>query len=154
MTGRPYKLYHYTSRHHLEAILSERKLKLTSSNLLEPKNPHLENGVLVDETDSYKPCLWATDRPYFDSEKKVLIVPSIRYDKTEVRVTLLDTTSFVYWDDWAKENKMNPSWRRRFIKGTNYSHWWISEQEYLLIRDTAIIEYRPDIARELPPIIL
>ena len=150
MRNRPYKLYHYTSRYHLEKILSDRKLKLTQSNLLEPKHLHVENGVLVDETDGYKPCLWATDKPYFDAEKKVL--SGAKYDKTEVQIVLLDTSGFVYWDDWAKENKMDPSWRSRFIKGKNYSHWWISEQEYPINKETAIIRYRPDIARETTPI--
>lgn len=148
--SKPYKLYHYTSRYHLEKILSDRKLILTQSNLLEPKHPHFENGVIVDETDSYKPCLWATDRPYFDAEKKVL--SGAKYDKTEVQTILLDTTSFVYWDDWAKENGMNLSWRKRFIKGTNYSHWWISEQEYPINKKTAIIKFRPDIERDMQPI--
>ena len=144
-------LYHYTSLENLEKIISDGYLKLTASNLLEPKNPKVENGILVDVTDSFKPVVWFSDDLDFDRAIDNGLKGS-RSDKTAVAIAICNanTRLFKRWDKWAKENNIKDSWFRT-LKWTapNWRTFYISELTVYLNDWKTEIIYRPDVIEKL-----
>jgi hypothetical protein len=129
-------LYHYTSSFHLPMILSTGYLKLTESNLKEPKNTRIEYGIVVDDTMNYKPVVWLSDCkiPYG------LGLDGSAVNKSEIRITIPKKEHYQYWLGWANRNRVNKKWQNVFISSTpNYKSWYVSEK-IILLDDFLLIE--------------
>lgn len=140
------KFYHYTSLDHLRQILAERKINLTASNLLKPIAPHIVNGNLVDETDSYKPVAWFTSLLDFDRAIKCGLYP----EKTEAAIVFETTEKdrFRKWEEWATENGIEKEWFDN-LKQTAplWRTFYVSEKPVYFDKNTGVI-FRPDIQRD------
>lgn len=139
------KLYHYTSLRHLEKILNDGTLQTTASNLLKPVCPHIENGQLVDVTDSYKPVVWFTSVLDFEKARYCGLTGSV-LDKTEVAIEVTPTAlqRFYKWTEWAEQNNIDKAWYEN-LKSTAplWDSFYVIEAP-VGIRQAKII-YRPDI---------
>lgn len=137
-------LFHYTSFSHLSEILEDGIIKTTNSNLLEPTNMHVENHVLVSDTDWYKPVVWFSSELDFENANNNGLGGGLM-DKTEVAIAI-DTTGpqmFYKWDEWAIRNNIQPRWFERLKRtGPNWRTWYISERP-VQITDTTRIIPRP-----------
>ena len=124
------KVYHFTSREQFQKILDSGYLKLTPSNLLEPKDLHcvIVDGIQtwVSETDSVKPVVWLTSSP---SPEGHSLECGPNQAKKRVRITLPMKESFEWWHLWSDKNRMNKRWKKRLIQGCRYGTWYISEKE-------------------------
>lgn len=119
-------LYHFTSRQQLDWILEDGYLKLTPSNLKEPKHIKKvidERGVITyaDPTDFYKPVVWLTENPEPKAREN-----GLSDIKTEVRITVKKTDDFKEWDTWALKNGIKVDWYKRLTAGCDHNSWWIS----------------------------
>lgn len=142
-------LYHYTSLDHLQQILSDKKLKLTQSNLLRPVNPRIENGTIVSDTDYYKPVVWFSSVLNFDKAKDCGLSGSFQ-DKTEAVIVIKSSKQpFYKWSEWAKKNGIEKQWFNDLKKTAPlWNSFYITELPVKIDNDTGII-FRPDIAEEL-----
>lgn len=143
------KLYHYTSREHLQQILADMEIKLTASNLLKPVNMHIVNGNLISDTDSYKPVVWFISVCDFKKAKNAGLKGSI-LDKTEVAIEI-DTGigNFCKWDKWAISNNIDKEWFA-VLKATAplWNTFYISEFPVKVPEKPCVI-FRPDIWQRL-----
>ena len=140
-------LYHYTSLVQLQSILADKEIHLTASNLLKPIAPHyirLPSGIksFVDETDSYKPVVWFTSSPDFDTA----INCGLGKRKTEAAIVVNSTSQeFEKWVYWAELNRIQRSWFNSLKRAAPlYETFYITEQPVPITDETRIV-YRPDI---------
>lgn len=137
------KLYHFTSRIHIEKILESGYLKLTPSYLIEPKDAkviEVEKGwykIVSEMSDGVKPVVWLTDSEI--PEGLAIEVPEGAYDKNRIRITIPKKPEYKWWLTWAERNKMNKKWLKRFTNGLKYGSWYISE-EPIKLDDISLIE--------------
>ena len=143
-------LYHYTSLYHLEMILKDGYLKLTNSNLIEPKDAHIENGNVVSSTDSYKPVVWFSSLFDFDKAGDCGLSGSI-VDKTEVAIHI-DTADFPLfpfykWTDWAIKNNIEKAWFETLKRTAPlWDTFYVCESKIALPKKECII-IRPDMMK-------
>lgn len=141
--------YHFTSYHHVMEIIASGKIKRTSSNLLEPINLRIENGVAVSDTDYYKPVVWLTSKP--THSKIGVFFPELavhpEHDKRRIRIDIPDAQELdiVPWSIWAKENGIAPKWRETLTRGMNYSAWYVTEKEIPVSAISHIIDLQEKI---------
>lgn len=134
----PKELYHYTSLYHLDTILEEGYLKLTPSNLREPKNPRIENHKLVSDSDNIKPVVWLTSTRYSDKTADTTGLSGSVVDKTEVCFVINNVSNCKHWKTWAFDLNIELGWFKLITKGYDYKDWYISEK-IIPIKDTTII---------------
>lgn len=137
------RLYHYTSLKLFQSILDDRVIKLTASNLLKPINPHIVNRCFIDETDIYKPVVWASSLIDFDEAEKM----GIPKFKTEVAIEI-DSASIQFfhkWSEWAEENNIDQMWFNALkITAPQWETFYVSEKP-IVIDDHTKIKLRSDI---------
>lgn len=128
-------VYHYTSLNNMKEILESGALKLTPSNLLEPKDMHpginqFGHQDMISETDSYKPVVWLTDS---DSPERHGIEPPQslppELDKKRVRFVLEKKPDYLWWHTWSDKNRINKKYKKRLTLGMAYGSWYICEHE-------------------------
>ena len=145
------KLYHYTSLERLDQILADGELKLTRSNLVEPKSPHLDikNRRVVDETDNIKPVVWFTSSLDFDKAALVGFSGSAM-GKTEVAIQIeTGIQVFHKWDKWAISNGIEETWFQALKKTAPlWDTFYICEHP-VKIDDYTMLCFRPDIAQAM-----
>lgn len=119
----------------MRQILESGALKLTPSNLLEPKDMHIGvdqfgHKAMVSETDSYKPVVWLTnsDSPDRNGIDSSVGMPD-EYVKKRVRFVLEKKPHYEWWHTWSDKNRMKKSYKKRLILNMNYASWYISETE-------------------------
>ena len=129
-------LYHYTSKEHFFDIRKEGKLKLTPSNILEPKHQVLDFELkrLVSPTDGYKPVVWLTEsldpeRHGLDSDIPEDVEEEIGKKRIRLEIPMDPKLGIVKWTDWIKKNPMEPRWFHTMTNGYNYEAWYITESE-------------------------
>ena len=134
-------LYHYTSVMHIGKIMEDRQLKLTPSDLIEPKDIRIEINeygfgvVKSDISDPVKPVVWMTD----SLETSGMGLDGSILDKKRIRRTIPMKDSYQWWLTWAEKNRMNKRWFKAFTKGMRYGSWYISEKP-ITFDDIKIIE--------------
>lgn len=159
---KPNVLYHYTCRRWAEKIIKDGFLKLTPSNLVEPRKMWMErrDGVMtvVSDTDDVKPVVWMTDE-YVSANRSelaphlgMLSIGSPETDKTAIRIEIPWSDTYVWWMAWQKKNRMKKTMFRRFTShGERYGGWYISEQEIPLSAVARIVDnYTGDVLWENP----
>lgn len=119
--------YHFTSTHHLKAILDAGRLNPTESNVgspipgWEPRGAHVGPDVV-----------WLLDTPELGGHPHGLVVPDdsrLRslYDKTEVRFTV--DVPAIRWLDWEPAQCMHPEWKTVMIESAGgmdaVHHWYV-----------------------------
>lgn len=136
--------YHFTCFYHMMEIIASGKIKLTNSNLLEPVNMRIENGVAVSDTDYYKPVVWLTSKP---AHSKIGVFfpgssPRPEYDKRRIRIEIPDLQELDIrpWSRWAAENGISPQWRAALTRGMDFSAWYITEKEIPITAVSHIID--------------
>lgn len=128
----PDYVYHFTSLNHVNEILNSGYLRLTPSNLIEPKDakpgidPETGNATIVSAmSDHVKPVVWLTaegDVPLDQAKAHGLNGP-----KTVIKCKIPMKTDYLWWHKWSDDNRMKTSWKKRFTRNTSYSTWYICE---------------------------
>ncbi len=136
------KLYHFTSYQHMLEIIADGKLKRTPSNLLEPVNPRIENGVYVSDTDDYKPVVWLTskatpDRLGVDTPE---LPPQFNKHRVRLEISPPPFLNICKWEPWADSHGISPKWKAALIKNMDYDTWYISEGEIPIAYVSRIID--------------
>ena len=128
----PEYVYHFTSPNHLAEILNAGYLKLTPSNLIEPKDvtfgrdPETGNATMVSAmSDSVKPVVWLTTQDTIPSNQAS--GHGLNGLKTIIRCKIPMKADYLWWHKWSDDNRMKSSWKKRFIRNTSYSTWYICE---------------------------
>lgn len=147
-------LYHFTSVIALKKIMEAGYLKLTPSNLIQPKDlKHVarEDGTyeyVSEMSDPVKPVVWLTNEAEpddtgnmshkdFSEEMKRKWLDA---DKYRIRITVAnDTSKYFWWHTWSDKNRMNKKWKQKFTYGLKYSAWYVSE-EIIKLEDVLLIE--------------
>lgn len=142
-------LYHYTAIGYLSSIKEDGFLKLTPSDLIQPKDLTIvfdkERGVWAAKSkmsDPIKPVVWMTDS--LNAERQGLELGSpwkltAYNDKTRIRITIPMKSSYKWWLEWAQRNRMNKKWFKAYTKDMRYGTWYISESP-IYLTDIAKIE--------------
>ncbi len=120
-------LYHYTCIEYVPQIMKN-GLKLTPSNLKQPINLRIVNGTLIGDTDYYKPVVWFSDS---DSPERNGLDGSI-FNKKAIRITVVKTDEYKFWNIWAKQNHMDKRWKKALSEGYNYQSWFVIERPVLV----------------------
>jgi hypothetical protein len=131
---------------HLEKILNDGVIKTTSSNLLRPKNPYIENGAVRDVTDSYKPVVWLSSILDFDKANGCGLSGSV-VDKTQVAIAVEPKLPEVFhkWTEWAEKNNIEKTWYEELKRTAPlWDTFYVVEHPIKLTEETGII-FRPDI---------
>lgn len=113
-------LYHYTSKEHVEKIMSDGFLKLTCSNVLMPDGTAAKEKLCAE----YKPVVWLTD----SLSSKDMGVDGSFFDKTEIRIIVKKKDSMIKWSDWEPQKTMNTKWKNDLCRNCNWESWYISEE--------------------------
>ena len=153
------ELYHYTDLWHLRQILEDGYLKLTPSNLLQPKNVQYvadEHGrvSVIGDTDDYKPVVWATsildfDRALQDTGLDIEDKANVRsVDKSEAAIVITNTKKFRNYEAWAKRHKIDRRWFEALTRGRDYKNWYVCE-ERVPIDESVKIAIRPDVLEQM-----
>jgi phosphoglucomutase len=121
-------------------------LKLTSSNLKEPKEiwTEIHNGIytLRTDVDRYKPVVWLTDKNSPEGlglDYNPFGGGRVNFSKKIIRISITKEDTYKYWLSWVKKNNIDKSWMRSLINGMDYRSWYISEKE-ILLADIELIE--------------
>lgn len=48
-------------------------------------------------------------------------------------------TDYLWWHKWSDDNRMKSSWKKRFIRNTSYSTWYICEHR-IPLEDIEVID--------------
>jgi hypothetical protein len=110
------RLYHFTSRFHLDSILRDGVITTTESNVgspipfLRPYGTHVGPDVV-----------WLLDLPDAGHTH------GLGHEKTEVRIAV--EVPAIRWLDWPHTAQMNPKWFARLVKTGGgieaAAHWYV-----------------------------
>lgn len=135
------RLYHFTSKIHLRAIMGCAYLDTTESNIGSMNPRHKPKGE-----HAAPDVLWCTDQ---DGTEKSLVTYSLglalnhprtvdRDFKMDVRITLdVPDEDVVTWADWAERHGIHPDWRAFLEQTPRRPHWW-----FVVPRRVPISEWR------------
>ncbi len=150
----PEYLYHYTSFHHLPKILEAGFLKLTPSNLVEPKRywRRADEGggySIVSDTDDVKPVVWLTKEELGADAAKDAVALGLdtghiaAVNKMEVKFVVPWNDKYEWWLDWQKRNRMKKKQYRLFTShGEHYGSWYVCEEPIPLSDVEKVVDNR------------
>lgn len=129
----PEHLFHYTCAENLKFILEDGILLPSCSNLrpfdkatYEMRvNPRSDRLYPWDKNSDYKPVVWLTALKEAEAENNGNAHSGD--DKTEYRIRFIWSPRFKSWHDFADENEVEPTWRKRIEHGCRHKFWWVHE---------------------------